>query len=285
MKGIILAGGTGSRLFPITKSVSKQLLNVFDKPMVYYPLSTLMLSGIREICLITTPHDLSQYRDLLRDGSHLGLEITYIQQEKPEGLPQALSLAEKFLDGSSCCLVLGDNIFYGPSLGTDLRKYTNVKGAQIFGYQVHDPERYGVVEISEGRILSMEEKPLHPKSNVAITGLYYFDNTASERAKLLEKSPRGEFEMLDLLENYRANEELKIAVLPRGTAWLDTGTPEALHEASAFIKAIQERQGLLISSPEEIAFRNGWLTSAELQNLCAALGRTKYAEYLTALEA
>ena len=281
MKGVILAGGTGSRLFPVTKVVSKQLLNVFDKPMIYYPLSTLMLSGIREICIITSPNDATQFKNLLGSGSKFGLRIDYVIQEQPEGLPQALILSERFLDNSSCALILGDNLFYGPTLGFDLQKYTQIDGCQIFGYHVSDPERYGVVEIdAKGQIIGLEEKPVNPASTIAIPGLYYFDQNATTLALSLKKSPRGEYEMIDLLKLYQDQNKLKLTVLPRGTAWLDTGTPESLHDASSYIKAIQERQGLLISSPEEIAYRNGWINSDQFELMIAELGSSQYAKSL-----
>lgn len=284
MRGIILSGGTGSRLYPITKVLSKQLLNVYDKPMIYYPLSTLMLSGIREICIVTTLEDSKHYMKLLGNGNQFGVTIKYFVQRTPEGIPQALMLTKDFIEKRSCCLILGDNLFYGPTLGTDLKKYTEVKGAHIFGYQVQDPERYGVVQFSAlNKIESLEEKPIYPKSNFAITGLYYFDETVTERTSSLKKSRRGEYEIIDVLHSYQNENLLEATILPRGTAWLDTGNPESLHDASAFIKVIQERQGVLISSPEEIAFRNNWISEEELRSSIKSLGHTRYAKYLAAL--
>ena len=245
-----------------------------------------MLSGIREICIVTNPHDLSQFHELLGDGRQFGIQLSYVQQSRPEGLPQALVLTESFVAGEPCCLILGDNLFYGPTLGYDLQKYSNISGAHVFGYQVSDPERYGVAELDQfNKIKTLEEKPKLPKSNLAIPGLYYFDKTAAFRSKTLQKSSRDEFEMMDLLKSYLNDGELNLTVLPRGTAWLDTGNPEALHDASAYIKTVQERQGLLISSPEEIALRNSWITVEELAILIDSLGKTRYAEYLKNLVA
>jgi glucose-1-phosphate thymidylyltransferase len=281
MKGIILAGGSGSRLYPLTKVVSKQLQNVFDKPMIYYPLSTLMLSGIREIIIITTANDLEKYKELLGDGSELGMKFAYKIQPKPEGIAQALVLAEDFLAGEKCCLILGDNLFYGPSLGNDLRKHSEVVGCQVFAYQVANPHQYGVLEIaSNGNVLSLEEKPLQPKSNYAITGLYYFDSKAPLYARDLKKSVRGEFEIVDVLNSYFLKNQLKVNILQRGTAWLDTGTPATLHDAAGYIRAVQERQGLLISSPEEIAYRNDWISASNLFHLIQSYPESRYKQNL-----
>ena len=245
-----------------------------------------MLSGIREICVVTTPHDLPLYRRLLKDGSQLGIELTYIEQARPEGLPQALILAEEFLNSEKCCLILGDNIFYGPTLGNDLRKNLDLVGCQIFAYQVADPHRYGVVSLLEnGNISSLEEKPSQPKSNYAIPGLYYFDSLAATLAKTLTKSSRGEYEIIELLSKYQSLNALKVTILPRGTAWLDTGTPESLHDASSYVKAIQERQGLLVSSPEEVAFRNGWISATAINELANEIHGTSYSRVLLELAA
>ena len=259
-KGIILAGGSGTRLHPVTLAVSKQLLPIYDKPMIYYPLSTLMLTGLREILLITTPHDQAAFQRLLGDGSQLGLEISWVVQDQPNGLAQALILGERFLDGDKCALILGDNLFYGPGLGTQLRKNTEVEGALIFAYQVSDPERYGVVEFDDaGRVISIEEKPAHPKSHYAVPGIYFYDERASEFAHQLTPSPRGELEITALNNAYLERGELCVEVLSRATTWLDTGTHESLYEAGGLIRTLQHRSGMRIGDVEQIARDQGWI--------------------------
>jgi glucose-1-phosphate thymidylyltransferase len=260
VKGIILAGGSGTRLHPITRAVSKQLLPIYDKPMVYYPLSTLMLTGLREILLITTPHDQDAFRRLLGDGSQLGLQISYVVQESPNGLAQALILGEEFLAGDKCALILGDNLFHGPGLGTYLRRYTDVKGALIFAYQVSDPSAYGVVEFDEqGRVLSIEEKPITPKSSYAIPGIYFYDDKAPQMAHQLTPSGRGELEISALNNAYLKAGELSVEVLSRATTWLDTGTHESLYEAGGLIRTLQHRSGLRIGDVEQISRDQGWI--------------------------
>ncbi len=260
MKGIILAGGSGTRLLPVTKAVSKQLLPIYDKPMIYYPLSTLMLAGLREILIITTPHDQESFQRLLGNGSQLGIRLDYAEQESPNGLAEALLIGEKFLDGDKCALILGDNLFYGPGLGTQLRKHHDLRGALIFAYQVANPEAYGVVEFDEsGQVVSLEEKPAAPKSHYAVPGIYFYDEHASEMARQLVPSARGELEITDLNNAYRARGELRVEVLARSTSWLDTGTHESLFEASGLIRTLQHRSGLRIGDVEQIASDQGWL--------------------------
>ncbi|MBM7051397.1 MULTISPECIES: glucose-1-phosphate thymidylyltransferase RfbA [unclassified Rothia (in: high G+C Gram-positive bacteria)] len=281
MKGIILAGGTGSRLHPITLGISKQLVPVYDKPMIYYPLSTLMLAGIQDILIITTPADQDQFKKLLGDGSQYGVRLTYKVQPSPDGLAQAFLLGEEHIGNDSVALVLGDNIFYGPGLGAQLRKYTAVDGAAVFGYQVADPSAYGVVDFDENfKALSIEEKPENPKSNYAIPGLYFYDNKVVEYAHSIKPSPRGELEITDLNRMYLDEGKLQVEVLPRGTAWLDTGTFDSLADATSFIRTVQARQGLSIGCPEEIAWRMGFIDEARLSELAQPLVKSGYGKYL-----
>ena len=284
-KGIVLAGGSGTRLHPITKGVSKQLLPVYDKPMIYYPISVLMLAGIQEILVISTPGDMDDYKRLLGDGSDFGLSIDYAIQSSPDGLAKAFIIGEDFIGDSNVALVLGDNIFYGQSF-SELLKSTVSKhqGATIFGYHVHDPERFGVVEFdSVGNVLSLEEKPVTPKSNYAVTGLYFYDNDVVEIAKTIKPSSRGELEITDVNNAYRVRGDLKVQLLGRGFAWLDTGTHDSLLDASQFVQTVERRQGLKIACLEEIAFHNGWLSKEALLKQSDALKKTSYGEYLTKL--
>lgn len=284
MKGILLAGGTGSRLHPITLGISKQLTPVYDKPMIYYPISTLMLAGIQDILIITTPQDQDQFRRLLGDGSQFGVNFTYKVQPSPDGLAQAFILGEEHIGDDSAALVLGDNIFYGPGLGNQLRKYNNVDGAAVFGYRVADPTAYGVVEFDDDfRAVSIEEKPVNPKSDYAIPGLYFYDNNVVEYAKAIKPSPRGELEITDLNRIYLEQGKLQVEVLPRGTAWLDTGTFDSLADATNFIRTVQARQGLSIGSPEEIGWRMGWIDDARLEELAQPLVKSGYGTYLMSL--
>ena len=284
MRGIILAGGTGSRLHPITLGISKQLMPVYDKPMIYYPLSTLILAGIQDVLIITTPHDAEQFERLLGDGSKFGISITYAQQASPDGLAQAFILGADHIDGQTSALVLGDNIFYGQGMGTQLRRFEGIDGGAVFGYQVADPSAYGVVEFDHhGRAISLEEKPLRPKSNFAVPGLYFYDSDVVEIARDLRPSPRGELEITDINRTYLERGTLQVEVLPRGTAWLDTGTFESLNDASNFIRTVENRQGLKIGSPEEIAWRQGFLTDDELRSRAEPLVKSGYGSYLLGL--
>ena len=284
MKGIILAGGTGSRLHPITQGISKQLTPVYDKPMIYYPLSTLMLAGIRDILIITTPADQEQFKRLLGDGSRFGINLEYKVQPSPDGLAQAFILGADFIGNDPVALVLGDNIFYGPGLGTQLATYEQKDGATVFAYRVADPRAYGVVEFDEDfNALSIEEKPEKPKSDYAIPGLYFYDSKVVEYARQIKPSPRGELEITDLNRVYLEQGKLKVEVLPRGTAWLDTGTFDSLADATNFIRTVQSRQGLSVGCPEEIAWRHGWLSDEQLREVATPLTKSGYGSYLLGL--
>lgn len=284
MKGIILAGGSGTRLYPLTIAVSKQLMPVFDKPMVYYPLSTLMLAGINEILIITTPEDQAGFKKLLGDGSNLGCRFEYVVQPRPEGLAQAFILGADFIGNDPVALVLGDNIFYGAGMGTLLRNKSNPDGAVVFAYQVTDPERYGVVEFDKNnKVISIEEKPSQPKSNFAVPGLYFYDNEVVAISKAIKPSPRGELEITDVNKVYLEKGKLEVGVLHRGTAWLDTGTFDSLIEAGEFINVIEKRQGLKIGCIEEIAYRNKWIDDAQMERLAAMYMKSGYGMYLQKL--
>lgn len=284
MKGIILAGGTGSRLFPLTTVISKQLLPVYDKPMIYYPLASLMAAGLREILVIVTSRDETSFRALLGDGSQWGMTIDYVVQQNPEGLAQAFILAEKFLAGDKAALILGDNIFHGVGLGTQLKQLTNPDGGVVFAYQVANPSEYGVIEFDEsGNVVSIEEKPQNPKSDFAIPGLYFFDEQVVEIAKHVKPSPRGELEITSVMTEYLHRGKLKVEVLPRGTAWLDTGTFNTLHEAATYVRIIEERQGSRIGCIEELAWRNNWITDSQLTICFEAMSNSDYGRYLKGL--
>jgi glucose-1-phosphate thymidylyltransferase len=284
-KGIILAGGSGTRLYPVTQAIGKSLLPVYNKPMIYYPLCTLMLAGIRDILIISTPEDVPKFQGLLGDGSQFGIQLEYLVQRKPEGIAQAFLLGDKFLGATPCALVLGDNIFYGHDFAKDLRaSATKTEGARVFAYPVHDPERYGVVEFDQsGRALSIEEKPKQPKSRYAVTGLYFYDSQVVEIAKSLKPSARGELEITDVNRAYMRKGQLEVVVMGRGMAWLDTGTHESLMDAALYIQAIEKRQGLMVACPEEIAYRSGNITAADVEKIGRSMRNSSYGAYLLQL--
>jgi glucose-1-phosphate thymidylyltransferase len=284
VKGIILAGGTGSRLWPLTKTTSKQLLPVYDKPLIYYPLSTLMLAGIQDILIITTPQDSVSFKNLLGDGSSIGISITYAIQPKPEGLAQAFLIGEEFIGDQSVALILGDNIFYGPGLGRRLSDMQSISGATIFGVKVPDPQRYGVAEVlPNGQVLSIEEKPSNPKSNIAVPGLYFFDNTVSARAKSVKKSPRGELEITSVIESYLEDGTLHLREFQENTAWMDCGTIDSLNDASNYVRSIEDSINFKIGCIEEVSFRQGWINHDRLKSVAEQLGNNEYSSYLLAV--
>ncbi|EGP70016.1 MULTISPECIES: glucose-1-phosphate thymidylyltransferase RfbA [Streptococcus] len=285
MKGIILAGGSGTRLYPLTRAASKQLMPVYDKPMIYYPLSTLMLAGIKDILIISTPHDLPRFKELLQDGSELGINLSYAEQPSPDGLAQAFIIGEKFIGNDSVALILGDNIYYGPGLSKMLQKAANKeRGATVFGYQVKDPERFGVVEFdAEMNAVSIEEKPEHPRSNYAVTGLYFYDNDVVEISKNIKPSPRGELEITDVNKAYLERGDLSVELMGRGFAWLDTGTHESLLEASQYIETVQRMQNLQVANLEEIAYRMGYISREDVLKLAQPLKKNEYGQYLLRL--
>ncbi len=284
MRGIVLAGGSGSRLWPITFSVNKHLLPVFDKPMINYPVATLMAAGIREIALICRPEDSHLYKQLFGDGKNLGISFTYFEQPTPKGIAEAFLITEEFIRGHKVALILGDNIFHGTGMGRQLMDFANVDGAHVFAYKVADPSNYGVIEFGvDGAVISITEKPIAPKSNYAIPGLYFFDEKVSDFARDVTPSSRGELEIIDVLEAYRNNQKLSTSILPRGTAWLDTGTVEALQEAGSYVRIIEHRQGRKIACMEEIAWRQQWINDTDLQLLIDRFGRTSYGEYLRSM--
>ena len=284
MRGIILAGGTGSRLWPLTKGVSKQLLPIYDKPLIYYPLATLMSSGIREVLVITTPQDVSAFEEVLGDGSQWGINISFAQQPRPDGLAQAFVIGEKFIGTEGCALVLGDNVFHGPGLGVELQSRTDLDGGTIFAYRVSNPSEYGVVEFDvNGKVLSIEEKPREPKSSFAVPGLYFYDNDVVEIAKNVIPSARGELEITAVNSEYLNRGKLTVSVLPEGTAWLDSGTFSSLHDASSYVRIVEERQGIKVGCPEEIAWRSGWISESELLQSAESLMKSGYGVYLKSL--
>ena len=285
MKGIILAGGSGTRLYPLTRAASKQLMPVYDKPMIYYPLSTLMLAGIKDILIISTPHDLPRFKELLQDGSELGINLSYAEQPSPDGLAQAFIIGEKFIGNDSVALILGDNIYYGPGLSKMLQKAANKeKGATVFGYQVKDPERFGIVEFDEEmNAVSIEEKPEHPRSNYAVTGLYFYDNDVVEISKNIKPSPRGELEITDVNKAYLERGDLSVELMGRGFAWLDTGTHESLLEASQYIETVQRMQNVQVANLEEIAYRMGYISREDVLKLAQPLKKNEYGQYLLRL--
>jgi glucose-1-phosphate thymidylyltransferase len=284
MKGIVLAGGTGSRLWPITYGLSKQLLPVYDKPMIFYPISTLMLAGIREILIITTPQDQPLFQKLLGDGSNYGITLSFLNQEQPNGIAEAFLIGEKFIDNQDVALILGDNIFYGVGFGRKLKSKERIEGAQVFASKVRDPERYGVVELNaDGNPESIVEKPKNPKSNLAVTGLYFYDNQVVGIAKSLKPSPRGEIEITSVNQKYLEMGQLQVNIMERGTVWLDTGTVDSLHAAATYVKVVEDRQGMKVGCLEEIAWRNGWLSDSDLSEIANQYGTSPYREYLSGL--